>query len=206
MEKECFSWIWISSFISGYTGNGITFTTGGNQMANTALLIIDVQVAMFSPLEGPAVWNGEKVLHNIDLLLEKARESGMPVIFIQHTDPDDPEYAEGLPTWHIHPEITPLPSETVIKKRHWDSFQNTLLQDILDEKGICRLIIIGMQTEYCYDTTVRSALAKDYEVIVVKDGHTTFDSPQLKAEQIIAHHNRVLGSRAEIKSTQEIVF
>lgn len=175
-------------------------------MANTALLIIDVQVAMFSPLEGPSVWNGEKVLHNIDLLLEKARETQMPVIFIQHTDPEDPEYADGAPTWHIHPEIEPLPGEPVIQKRYWDSFQDTLLQETLEEKGISRLIVVGMQTEYCVDTTVRSALAKDYEVVVVKDGHTTFDTPILKAELIVAHHNRVLSSRAEIKSTQEIVF
>lgn len=175
-------------------------------MANTALLIIDVQVAMFSPLEGPPVWNGEKVLHNIDLLLEKAREIKMPVIFIQHTNPDDPEYAEGLPTWHIHPEIEPMPGETVIRKHYWDSFQNTILQETLEEKGITRLIAVGMQTEYCYDTTVRSALAKDYEVVVVKDGHTTFDTPLLKAEAIVAHHNRILGSRAEIKSTLEIAF
>lgn len=175
-------------------------------MASTALLIIDVQIAMFSPLEGAAVWNGERVLHNIDLLLENARESGMPVIFIQHTNPDDPEYAEGLPTWRIHPEILPRPEETVVKKRYWDSFQDTPLQEILQEKGISRLIVVGMQTEYCVDTTVRSALGKSYEVVFVKDGHTTFDTPVLKAEQIVAHHNRVLGSRAEIKSTREIAF
>ncbi len=175
-------------------------------MPGTALMIIDVQIAMFSPLEGSAVWNGEKVLHNIDLLLENARESRIPVIFIQHTNPDDAEYAEGLPTWHIHPEIAPLPGETVIRKRYWDSFQDTPLQELLQEKKIDRLIIVGMQTEYCVDTTVRSALGRGYEVVFVKDAHTTFDTPLLKAEQIVAHHNRVLGSRAEIKATQEIVF
>lgn len=179
---------------------------GGILMANTALLIIDVQVAMFSPLEGPMVWNGEKVLHNIDLLLENAREAQTPVIFIQHTSPEDAEFAEGLPTWHIHPEIAPLPGETVIRKAHWDSFQDTELHQVLQEKGINRLIIVGMQTEYCVDTTVRSALAKDYTVVFVKDGHTTFNSPVLKAEQIVAHHTHVLGSRAEIKSTLEIAF
>lgn len=175
-------------------------------MANTALLIIDVQVAMFSPLEGSMVWNGEKILHNIDLLLENARESRTPVIFIQHTSPGDAEFAEGLSTWHIHPEISPLPEETVIRKAHWDSFQGTNLHQVLQEKNIDRLIVVGMQTEFCVDTTVRSALAKDYAVVFVKDGHTTFDSPVLKAEQIVAHHTHVLGSRAEIKSTQEIVF
>ena len=173
---------------------------------NTALLIVDVQVAMFSPLEGPAVWNAEKVLHNIDLLLERARDAQVPVIFIQHTNPEDPEYAEGLRTWHIHPEIEPLPGETVLQKRYWDSFQNTALQATLEKKDIHRLIVVGMQTEYCYDTTVRSALSKDYEVVLVKDAHTTFDTPILKAELIVAHHNHVLGSRAEIKATKEIAF
>lgn len=175
-------------------------------MTNTALLIADVQVAMFSPLEGPPVWQGERVLHNIDLLLENARETGMPVIFIQHTNPEDPEYAEGLPTWHIHPEIEPKPGEPVIRKRWWDSFQGTELQTVLETLGITHLIIVGMQTEYCLDTTVRSALGREYRVTLVSDGHTTFDTPLLRAEQIIAHHNRVLSGRTDIKLTREIVF
>lgn len=175
-------------------------------MASTALLIVDVQVAMFSPLEGPMVWNGEKVLHNIDLLLENARATATPVIFVQHTSPEDAEYAEGLPTWYIHPEIAPLPGETVVRKAYWDSFQDTELESVLQAKGIDSLIIVGMQTEYCLDTTVRSALARGYGVVLVKDAHTTFDSPVLKAEQIVAHHTHVLGSRAEIKATGEIVF
>lgn len=175
-------------------------------MDDTALLIIDVQVAMFSPLEGPPVKNGEKVLHNIDLLLEKARESGMPVIFIQHTNPEDPEYAEGLPTWHIHPEIAPNAEEPVIRKRWWDSFQGTELEETLQTLGISHLIVVGMQTEYCFDTTVRSALGRGYRVTLVSDGHTTFDTPLLSAEQIVAHHNRILAGRTDFKPTREIVF
>ena len=57
--------------------------------------------------------------------------------------------------------------------------------------GIDRLIITGCATDYCVDTTVRSALARGWPTIVPSDGHTTVDRPHLSATQIIAHHNAI---------------
>ncbi|MDF2536882.1 MAG: amidase, partial [Bacillales bacterium] len=74
-------------------------------MENTALLIIDVQVAMFS-YENTELYNGDKVLANIKSILEAARKLNMPIVFIQHTE--DGEYTKGLPTWEICQEISPL--------------------------------------------------------------------------------------------------
>jgi nicotinamidase-related amidase len=51
-----------------------------------------------------------------------------------------------------------------------------------------------MQTEFCVDTAVRSAFERDYQVTLVSDGHTTFDTPALEAERIVAHHNQTLGN------------
>jgi Isochorismatase family len=63
----------------------------------------------------------------------------------------------------------------------------------LSEAGVDRLVITGIQTEMCVDSTCRAAAALGYKVTLVSDAHTTFDSPVLPAEKIIAHHNRTLG-------------
>ncbi len=76
----------------------------------------------------------------------------------------------------------------------------------LKARGIDRVVIAGMQTEYCVDTSVRSAMSHGYKVVLGADAHSTFDSPDLKAADIVAHHNRVLRSFAEILPAAEIAL
>ncbi|MBN1535620.1 MAG: cysteine hydrolase [Anaerolineales bacterium] len=159
--------------------------------SNTALLIIDVQMAMFA--DSDPVYQGEALLAKLSQLIDKARTAGIPVIFIQHNTGQSGDLAEGSPEWQIHPDITPMPGEVIVHKRHPDSFQDTILQTELKKKGITHLIIAGIQTEFCIDTTCRRAYSLGYEAILVKDAHSTWDTKVLKAQQIIDHHNLVLG-------------
>ncbi|CAH2212485.1 cysteine hydrolase family protein [Tepidibacter aestuarii] len=172
----------------------------------TALLIVDVQVAMFS-YEDATLYNGEKVLDNIYKLLQRARSTNTAVIFIQHTGKDDDEFGKGKSTWKIHPRVEPLETETIVEKKTWDSFYKTVLNDVLQEQEISKLVITGMQTEFCIDTTCRSAFSMKYKNILAQDAHSTFDSKVLDASQIIQHHNNILGGRfVELKTTEEIDF
>ncbi|MGH4123450.1 MAG: cysteine hydrolase family protein [Clostridium sp.] len=171
-----------------------------------ALLIVDVQVAMFS-YQDEALYNGENVLNNILSLLNKARLTKTPVIFIQHTSTEDDVFSKGKNTWDIHPKIKPIINEKVIEKTTCDSFFKTTLHEELQKRGIEKLVIVGMQTEYCIDTTCRRALSMGYEIILVQDAHSTFDGNILKALQIIEHHNDVLGGGfVELKHSDEIEF
>ncbi|MFS1513798.1 cysteine hydrolase family protein [Chengkuizengella sp. SCS-71B] len=170
----------------------------------TALLIIDVQVIMFT-YDGGSLYNGDKVLHNIQELLARARSNNIPVFFIQHTEA--PNLIDGKEGWPIHPKITPLENEMVIQKNYCDSFFQTDLHENLQEKGIENLIIVGMQSEFCVDTTCRRAFSLGYNNVLIEDGHSTFDTKILKAKQIIEHHNSILGGRfAELKAAKEIQF
>lgn len=173
-------------------------------MGKKALLIIDVQMAMFSG--ETHVYRDEAVLNNIAAMLGKARSAGMPVIFVQHTVPGDEEFEKGSPAWQIHPGIKPLDTEDVVEKSYCDSFMDTRLESVLKGKGITDLIIAGMQTEYCIDTSVRRAFSADYRNILVSDAHTTYDNEELKADQIIRHHNKIWNGRfAKLKTTGEIL-
>lgn len=171
---------------------------------NTALLIIDVQAAMFS-YDKMTLYNEREVMNNICSLLKKARASHTKIIFIQHTG--DEEYTKGTHTWELDPRLEVSHGETVIEKTTWDAFYKTELDAELKKNNIEKLVIAGMQTEFCLDTSCRRAFSKGYENILVSDAHSTFDSKVLTAKQIVEHHNSVLGGRfAELKVTKEIEF
>ncbi|HEY2995770.1 MAG TPA: isochorismatase family protein [Methylomirabilota bacterium] len=85
--------------------------------------------------------------------------------------------------------------EVVIGKTASDSFHRTSLQDELRRRAVKHLVVTGMQTEYCVDTTVRQAISLGFDVTLVADGHTTRDA-LLPAADAIRHHNSVLSSLA----------
>jgi nicotinamidase-related amidase len=180
---------------------------------NSALLIIDVQVILFEreKHDGKKIYQAEQLLQNIGALIQKARSLQKPVIYVQHTDND--YLKRGTPLWEIHPRIRPEANDLTVLKHFPDAFLNTVLDEKLQSLGIGKLVIVGLQTEFCVDTTCRRAFSLGYQNILVSDGHSTYDSPDLSAAQIIAHHNRVLGNPetpalrfAELKKTVEVEF
>jgi nicotinamidase-related amidase len=171
----------------------------------TGLLVIDLQRGMFMSEEKPH--DGEGVLSRAASLLERARKRGVPVLHVQHDGgPGDPLAKPGA-GFAIHPDVAPRPGEPVIEKTRCSAFPGSDLEAQLKRLGITRLVIAGMQTEYCIDTNCRAAADLGYKVVLAKDAHTTFDSPDLAAHQIIAHHNRVLGgSFVELAAAGDIKF
>ena len=172
----------------------------------TALLVIDVQKGMFLP-PTPA-FRGDEVVARIGGLLSEARARKLPVFHVQHDGGPGDVLAHGAEGWQIHPGVAPAAGEPVTEKRYCNSFQETDLRDRLAAQGIERLIMAGLQTEYCVDTTCRAAAAQGYKVVLVADAHTTFDSSVLPAEKIIAHHNQTLagGGFCELKPAAKIEF
>jgi nicotinamidase-related amidase len=157
----------------------------------TALVVIDVQEAMFRQPGPPHDAVG--VVERIAGLLAKARAEGVPLYYVQHDGGQGDDFEHGTAGWQIHASIAPKPGEPIIEKRHPSAFQDTGFDDLLKAAGIDRLVICGMQSEYCVDSTTRAAYSLGYKVALVSDAHTTFDSPVLTGAQIKAHHNRTLG-------------
>ena len=167
---------------------------GGKSDPAAALLVIDVQLGMFESPLIPPVYNADKLLSIIPGAIARAREAGVQVIYIQHCGGEGHPLQEGTPQWQIHPAIRPNDGDPIVRKRFSDSFQETELQELLHTSSIGRLFVVGIQTDFCVDTTCRRAFSLGYDVGLVEDGHSTWDNEVLTAEQIIAHHNRTLGS------------
>lgn len=152
-----------------------------------ALLIIDMQAGGFKP-ETPR-FDADSVINKINLLSEAIRESGNKVVFIQHDGTIENAFVPGTLDWEILSSIKVGSTDLVVRKTANDPFYQSALKEVLDDLKIMDLIIMGWATDFCVDTAVRSALSKDFNVIVVEDGHTTGNRPHLKAEQVIEHHN-----------------
>jgi nicotinamidase-related amidase len=171
----------------------------------TALMIVDVQQGLFALPAPPH--RGEEVLRRIAGLLERARAEGVMVVHIQHDGGPGHVVAKGTEGWLHHPMVAPRAGEMVVEKHNSSAFHGTDLHRCLREAGIDRLVVAGMQTEMCVDSACRGAAALDYRVVLVADGHTTYDTPVIGADLIIAHHNRLLGRGfVELAEAEQVRF
>lgn len=170
----------------------------------TALLMIDIQNAMFGPDE--ICHQPERMLAKASDLLARARAVGTPVYFVQHCESEG-GFKPGSTGWQIHPKVAPSAAEPVIEKWACSSFYKTDLDQKLRAAGIDSLVIAGLQSEFCVDTACRVAQTLGYKVTLAADAHSTFDNPVLPADKIVAHHNRLLsGIVARVAPVAEIAF
>ena len=155
----------------------------------SALLIIDVQQILCSGKN--IAHDVDGVINRINLVSRKARAAGTLVVVIQHETKDgDMDY--GTDSWTLAPALQVHSSDVFLRKTASDSFHGTGLRELLVSRGITNLVICGLQSEFCVDTTTRRAMALGYPVVLVSDGHSTVDNGILSAPQISAHHNKTL--------------
>ena len=170
-----------------------------DQMPNTALLVIDMQIGLVQ-----GAYEDEPTVARIATLIEQARDVETPVVYLQHNHSRYAPLMKGAETWHIHPTLAPESGDCVVEKTASDGFLATTLHEALQQLSIDRLIVTGMQTEYCVDTTCRRALSMGYAVTLVADGHTTGDA-SLPAGKIIEHHNTLLANLAHPTQNIEVL-
>jgi nicotinamidase-related amidase len=173
----------------------------------TALVVIDTQLGMFETPGVPPVPDGERLLRNVEGLIQRAREAGAAMIHVRHADGPGHPLERGTKGWEIHPRVAPADGEPVVDKETPASFLRTTLRDELESRGIGSLVLAGMQTEYCVDTMCRRAFGLGYEATLAADAHGTYDGEHLTAAQVISHHNEVMGNGfAEVVPSGEISF
>ncbi len=173
---------------------------------DTALIIIDVQNGLFGVFDTP--YQDKDLIDTVNELIGKARLSDVPIFLVQHNGVGkDSPLNPNTDGWKIHPALKIKKEDIHIQKDHPDSFQDTQFEKELKSRGIRKLVITGLQTEYCIDTTCRRAYSLGYEVILIENGHSTYDTEYLRAEQIINHHNQVLGSWfVTLNKSTEVIF
>ncbi len=174
---------------------------------NTALIVIDVQKGVVADAH-----QRDQVVANISSLVGKARDEGVPIVWVQHSGE---QLERGSDAWQYVKELARHESEPLVQKTFGDSFEATDLEDVLAKAGVGRLVVTGAQTDACIRSTIHGAFARGYDVTLVGDAHTTEDLSEYGApppHKVIAHTNlywqeqAAPGRTAEVTETKDVAF
>ncbi len=163
-----------------------------------AFLIIDMQKGSFT--KGTPRYQTNEVVGRINLIARQFRILNYPVIHIQHDGSAEKVFLPNSYEWEILDELEVNKSDIIISKTANDAFYRSELKNTLEGLAVKKLVISGCATDFCVESTIQSALAKDFDVTVVSDGHTTADRPQLDAKQVIDHYNWVWSNMIPTKA------
>lgn len=164
-----------------------------------ALLVIDIQTLLveakpFVIAECLKVWQEA---------IAVCREKGIEVIYIRH---NDEELITGSRGWAIDKAVAPQAGEKIFDKHYNSAFKETGLQAYLDSQEIEHVIMMGMATNYCVDTTVKVAFELGYHVSVIENATTTFDEEDLTADQLVKHYKSIWNGRfAQVADLETIL-
>ncbi|PWI20559.1 cysteine hydrolase [Streptomyces sp. Act143] len=173
----------------------------------TALLVIDVQKGVVAEAH-----QRDSVVANIAALVDRAREEGAPVVWVQHSDE---HLVKGSDAWEYAPELIRRDTEALVHKNFGDSFEGTELEGVLAEAGAGHLVVTGASTDACIRSTIHGAFVRGYDVTLVADAHTTDDNSKWGApppDQVIAHTNlywrfqSAPGRTAAVTETKDVTF
>jgi nicotinamidase-related amidase len=173
------------------------------------LLVIDMQRSVLAECADVPGVTGR-----INELARQARAAGAAVVFIQHTDSDDPEMAAGSGGWQLAQALERLDGDALVPKTYRDSFAETALAALLAGSRTRRVVVTGAHSDFCVQTTALSALVRGYDVTLVSDAHTArpvaLPEGELSAESIVAFVNsrfatlRYPGRTVEVLSAVDV--
>lgn len=144
-------------------------------MSKRAVIVVDLQNEYW-PEGGFALANIEIAAANAARVIAHARQLGDLVVNVRHEMPADaPVFVPGSKGAEINKIVAPAIGEPVITKNFPNSFRDTRLKDLLDEKGIEEVVVIGAMSHMCVDATVRAANDFGYRTVTIHDACATRD-------------------------------
>jgi nicotinamidase-related amidase len=172
----------------------------GEAMTSRAILIIDMQRGLVS-----GCYRETELVETVNQVIHRGRAAGAPVIFVQHNHATFEPMKRGARGWQIDDRLDRQIDDLTIEKEACDAFFETELENELQSRDVAELIVTGLQTEFCVDTTCRAALSRGFDLILVEDGHSTGNS-HLGAAEIVDHHNRTLAAMVHPRSTVQVLM
>jgi len=193
----------------------------------TALLVIDVQREYFDP-DGPAfVEHAADILQAVNRLIDAFREHGLPLVFVQHMNradgsdagrmgdfagaDEEDSFVEGTPRIELVDGLHVRDDNVRIVKRRYSAFLGTDLEAVLRTARVRSVVICGLMTSFCCETTARDAHGRDYEVLFVADAN---EGPDLEDpsgrpvphDEVLRNTMTALGAGfAEIVAADEVI-
>ncbi|MBP1560959.1 MAG: cysteine hydrolase [Oscillospiraceae bacterium] len=167
------------------------------------LLVVDTQKL----ITNEQLYNFNVFKSNVKLLIEKARANSVEVIYVRHDDGVGADLTKGTDGFEIFDEFKPAKNERIFDKTVNSSFKGTQLLEYLHSKAETEVIVVGLQTDYCIDATVKCGFEHGFRIIVPAYANTTFDNKFMSAEQSYRYYNEFMWKNryAECVSVEEAI-
>ena len=166
------------------------------------LLVIDMQKGLVDE----DLYAFDTFLDRTVRLVDCARKKSVEVIFVQHDAGPDSGMSEGDEAFEIIDQIAPKEGEKVFIKTINSCFGSKDFKQYLKQQKDKRLMIIGLQTNYCIDATVKSAFERGYTVIIPEGTNSTFDNDYMTGETTYRYYNEdVWEEMADVITFEEAI-
>lgn len=167
-----------------------------------ALIVIDIQEGLVK--ENP--FDTKNFIINTKAIIQHFRDQNIEVIFIRHSE-DEGLLAMGSDNWQVYHELKPQENEKIFNKYYNSIFKDTELKEYLNRKNITDLTFVGMQVEFCIDTSVKVGFEYGYKITIVEDAISTFDNEHLPADKILSFYKEKIWRNrfAQLKTTKEFL-
>ena len=167
------------------------------------LLVVDTQKL----ITNKNLYKFEEFKSNVNKLIAMSRENSIEVIFVRHDDSVDNELTKGNDGFEIYEEFQPADNELIFDKTVNSSFKDTGLLEYLKQKKENEIMIVGLQTDYCIDATIKAGFEHGFKMIVPANTNSTFDNKYMSAERNYRYYNEFMWNRryAECISFEEAV-
>lgn len=152
------------------------------------LLVVDTQKLITTP----DLYNFNVFEDAVKTLITVARENSVEVIYVRHDDGVGAELTKGTPGFEIYEGFEPRTDEKIFDKTVNSSFKGTGLLEYLKEKNEHTVVVVGLQTDYCIDATIKCGFEHGFEIIVPQHANTTFDNGFMTGEVSYKYHNEFM--------------
>lgn len=152
------------------------------------LIVIDVQKG----ITDERLYDFDGFIRNVTSIIDAARKNNVEVIYVQHDDGPGTGFSFGDKDFEIADQVAPKENEKIFIKTINSCFGNNDLANYLRESREKDLMIVGLQTNFCIDASVKSAFERGYKVIIPKGTNSTFDNDYMDRETTYKYYNDMM--------------
>ncbi len=155
------------------------------------LLVVDTQ----SMIVRKELFSYELFVNRVSKLISLARNKDIEVVYIRHDDGIGSELTKGKEGFEIFSKFSPLCNEKIFDKSYNSAFKGTGLHEYLKSKKETDIIVVGLQTDYCLDATIKCGFEHGYKIIVPSYCNTTVDNEFMSSEQSYKYYNHKMWNK-----------
>lgn len=167
------------------------------------LIVIDIQKG----ITDERLYDFDGFINNVTNIIDTARKNGVELIYVQHDDGPGTGFSVGDKDFEIAEQVAPIAGEKIFVKEINSFFGNKELAEYLEKEDDKDVMIVGLQTNFCIDASVKSAFERGFRVIIPEGTNSTFDNGYMDAETTYRYYNEMMWPKrfAECVSLEDAI-